>query len=241
MTMRIETYASDDWVLSFSLAREHAEGEHCRETSLELLNAMLSLCEKWIAPLAVNLRMESRDPDDDFSTVDAHPPIHGSWFLRQRMLDENLQPRATWSNPEVRVVESVDASTLSAFVEEALHQRAPLESLEVALSEVSVDAFAVSLPDGVDLEPLYNGTPARPVVVRTGSQSTVLGPKFAGVGATPLRLRAINYQYGTSSIKMELCWDFWTKHPAGIAQLRSAIERVSARGRGWQLERGAVP
>ncbi len=241
MTMRIETYASDDWVLSFSIAREHAEGERCRETSLELVAATLSLCDDWISPLALSLRMESRDPSEEYSTDDSHPPTHRSWFLRQRILDENLQPRPDWIDPEIREVESVGTAELLAFVEEALSQNPPLESLEVALSELNVKAFSVSLPDGIELEPLYAGRPAHPVVVYAGSRTTVLGPKFASVGATPLRLWALSSQYGTSSIRMELCWDFWTKHPAGIAQLRRALEHVYARGRGWRLERGEIP
>ncbi len=241
MTKLIETYASDGWVLSFSLAREHAEGERCRETSLELVNATLSLCEGWISPLAVSLRMESRDPNEEYSTDDSHPPTHRSWFLRQRNLDENIQPRPDWIDPEVRIIESVESANLVAFVEEALSQKPPLESLEIALLELTLKAFAVSLPDGIELEPLYAGRPVHPIVVQRGARLTVLGPKFGGVGATPVRLRALSSQYGESSIRMELCWDFWTKHPAGIAQLRSALDRVFARDRGWHLERGEIP
>lgn len=241
MTMRIETYASDEWVLSLSLVREDGEDEPCRQTSLELVDALLALCGDWITLLAISLRMESRDPGDYYFADDAHPPTYRSWFLRQHILDEDIQPRPDWIDPELRVVESIGPSEVLVFVEEALNQKPPLDSLEIALTEVTVNALAVSLPEGVDLEPLYDQKPTHPVVVRRGTHLMVLSPKFGGVGTTPVRLRAISSQYGTASIKMELCWDFWTKHPAGVAQVRRGLDRVFARGRGWRLERGEIP
>jgi hypothetical protein len=241
MMTRIETYASDEWVHSLSLVREDGDGECCRDTSLELVQATLALCRDWISPLAVSLRMESRDPNEHYFVDDAHPPAHRFWFLRQRNLDENVLPRPDWVNPEVRIVESIAPAELLAFVEEALNQSPSIESREIALPELSVNALGISLPEGVELEPLYDGRPVHPVVIHDGMRATVLGPKFGVVGATPARLRALSSQYGTASIKLELCWDFWTKHPAGREQLRNALERVLSRGRGWQLESGEMP
>lgn len=240
-TGQLETYASDEWVEFFLLARAHDDGESCQSSSLELIEAILLLCEEWIVPLGVGLRLESRDPQQACSTDDENPPARRFWLLRQREWDERIALRRYGADLEERTVESIGAAELRLFVAESLGSRSPVEGQEVAVAELVLSALRVGLPEGIVLAPLYDGRPARPVVVGDGRRSWILSPKSGGVATSPLRLRGGTSQYEESSIELEICWDFWTKHPAGIAQLRGAFDRVFARGRGWKLERGEIP
>lgn len=47
---------------------------------------------------------------------------------------------------------------------------------------------------------------------------------------------------GPGQLKLKV-WrrDFWLKHAEGLAQVHAAIERVLARGRGWQVTEGNLP
>lgn len=240
-TEQIETYASDEWVEFFLLVRAHDDGDSCQSSSLELVEAILLLCEEWIVPLGVGLRLESRDRQQAGATDDEHPPARRFWFLRQREWDERIALRRYAADGAEREVESIGAAELRAFVAEALGSSSPMEGQEVAVAELSLSALRVGLPEGIMLAPLYDGRPARPVVVGDSRRSSILSPKSGGVATSPLRLRGGTSQYEESSIELEICWDFWTKHPAGIAQLRRALDRVFARGRGWQLDRGKIP
>lgn len=240
MTARVTTLASDESIQDFVFIRKQEHGESGSSAALEQLTAMLEFCGDWLTPLAVSLRVENREPDDYYFADDAHPPLRQFWLLRRRVWDERLSLRSYWRSPEERLVDVVGPAELLAFVEEALAQPPSEEALKVALPELAVTAVSIALPEGLDLEPLYNGRPVHPASIQEGRRRSVLGPTSGAAAGMPVRLNVTD-QYGASRIALELCWDFWTKHPAGIAQLRSALERVSARGRGWQLERGAVP
>jgi hypothetical protein len=122
---------------------------------------------------------------------------------------------------------------------EGLDQPPPAAPLEIALSSLTVNALGVALPEGVVLEPRYGGEIIRPLLVNDGQRSLVLCPTYFAA-TTPMRLRSSD-GLGTSRLSLELCWDFWTKHPIGLAQVQSAVERVLARGRGWQLDNGELP
>ncbi len=240
MTSLVTTLASDESIQDFVLARRQDEGESGHRAALEQVEAMLALCGDWLSPLAISLRVENREPDDYYFADDAHPPRRQFWLLRQRAWDERLSLRSYWQNPEERLVEAVGSAQLFACVEEALAQPPSEGSLKIAMPELSVTAVSIALPEGVELDPRYNGRPVHPVSIEDGRRVAVLGPTSGAAAGMPVRLNLTD-QYGTSRIALELCWDFWTKHPAGIAQLRSALDRVSARGRGWQLERGELP
>jgi hypothetical protein len=239
-TSCVETQASDEWVQYFVLVRQEGEGESRHSAALEQVAALSALCGDWISPLAVSLRVESREPEDYYFADEAHPPARRFWFLRQREWDERVSLRPYWNNPEERLVEAIGPAELSAFVREALAQPPPMASLKLALPELSVTALGISLPEGVELEPRYNGRPIRPALIRDGHRSLVLGPTSGVAAAMPARL-SMNDQYGAARISLELCWDLWREHPASRAQLRGALERVLSRGRGWQLERGELP
>lgn len=240
MTEQVQTLASDESLQDLVLVRQQHHDESGRSAALEQIAAMLALCGDWLTPLAVSLRVENREPDDYYFADDAHPPPRQFWLLRRRVWDERLSLRSYWHNPEERLVDAVGSAELMAFAEEALAQPPSESALRAAMPELAVTAVSIALPEGMDLEPRYNGRPVHPVSIQEGQRRAVLGPTAGAAASMPVRLNVTD-QYGTSRIALELCWDFWTKHPAGIAQLRSALERVFARGRCWQLEREETP
>lgn len=232
----VKTRAEDDWMKSFSFIREEPDGESCRDTALDLTAAVSALCHGWFTPLAVSLRIETRNPEDYYFSDGENPPPNPYWFLRLHEWDPRISLSPDWIDPQERRVSAIGDSELRAFTEEALAQRLPVEPRELALPELTVNALEISLPDGIELEPQYRGIPVRPLMVRDGQRSLILGPKFATAGGMPARLRATN-GHGTSRLSLEVLWDFWTVHPAGRAQVQAAMERVLARGNGWQLEK----
>lgn len=241
-TSRVETYASDDCFRYFSFLRQQGEDESCKEASLEMVAGLSAFCGDWLVPLAVSLHVENRGPDDHFVFADdARPPARPFWFLRERGQRDELVPlRPFWRDAEERKVESLGAEELLVFVQESLDQPRTGE-LQTALSSLSVDALGIVIPEDVELDPKYAGQSITPVVANHRGRKMVLGPKLGYAGATPARLRAVDTYGTTTSIRFELCWDFWVEHPAGRAQLLSAVARLFARGRGWQLETGELP
>jgi hypothetical protein len=236
---RFESYASDESLQHFYFAREPTAEESDRAAALELVAATSALMSDWIAPLAVSVRVESCDPSHYYFEDDDHPPARPHWFLRRHELDPRLFITEVWIDSEERRVAAIGGAELLSLVQEALAQPPPLEHLEVTLAEVVVKATEVALPEGIELALTYGGGPLKPVLVFDGKRWLALGPDHGPVGP-PARLRASNI-HGRTTIGLELCWDFWREHPAGRAQARAAIERVLARGRGWQLEMGELP
>jgi hypothetical protein len=235
---RIECYASDQALQTFILGREEAEEENDRAASLELIASVSALCGGWIDPQAVSLIVESCDPASFYSVDWDSPPTQAAWFLRLRELDARLFISPEYEHSRELQVDGITAAELRAFVDEALAQPPPTETLEVALSALSVNAVAVALPEGVELALRYPGGPLSPVVTQDGPRLRVLGPDYGPIAA-PLRLRASN-QHGLTRLTLELCWDFWIEQPSGRAQVRAALERVLVRG-GWRLEHGELP
>jgi hypothetical protein len=236
----IESYASDESFQYISLIRQvDEEDESCRDAALELVAATSALCGDWISPLAVSLRVEVRNPEDFYFVDEKHPPARPAWFLRLREWDKRLSLSPDWIAPEERRADAIGSAELLAFVEEALDQRPAAMPREVALPELTVNALAITLPEGVELEPRYMGMPVHPVLKRDGQRSRALGPKNGVAGGMPARLRASNSN-GLSRLGISLCWDFWSVHPAGRAQVRAALDRVLGRGQGWQLEEGEL-
>lgn len=233
---RIETQAAEEWLQYLSLVREEPDGESCRDTALELTAAVAALCSGWIFPLAVSLRIEARNPEDYYFADRENPPPRPYWFLRLHEWDDRLSLSPDWVDPQERCVSAIGDVELQSFVKEALTQRLAVEPRELALPALTVNALAIVLPDGIALEPHYGRSPVSPILVDEGQHSLVLGPKLGIAGGMPARLRATNI-HGTSRLGLELLWDFWTVHPAGRAQVQAAIERVLARGGGWQLEK----
>jgi hypothetical protein len=241
MNKRIETYASDEWIQTCTLVREtDEEDESCRAAALEIAAATSSLCGDWLLPLAVHVRVESRNPEDYYFADDEHPPAFSHWSLRPTVWDERLHYSPFWIDSQERRVASIGATALLAFVEEAVGQPPQVVPREIALAELSISALGVALPEGLELEPLYRRIPVVPIIEIHERRSLVIGPKSLTAGGLPMSLRATN-KYGSMRLNLELLWDFWIEHPAGQAQVRAAIDRVLARGRGWQVEKGLRP
>jgi hypothetical protein len=235
---RLDCYASDQALQTFTLSRDEAEDEDDRGAALELVGALGALCAGWIEPQAASLLVESCDPTSFYLVDHEAPPAQPAWFLRRRQLDPRLFVSPEHEAPREVLVEQIGAAALRAFVEQALAQPAAAPERVVALASLSVDAVAVTLPDDVELALRYPGGPLSAIVTREGSHLRVLGPD-AGPVAAPLRLRASN-QHGLVRLTLELCWDFWIEQPIGRAQVRAALERVLSRG-GWRLEHGELP
>lgn len=236
---RFESYASDHALQYFSFAREQEEDESEQASAQELVKAAVALMGDWIFPLTVDLRVETCDPSNYYFEDSEHPPRYAAWFLRRHQLDERLFISEMWEEAQERRVDFIGEEEIGALVEEALSQAPPLESLEVTLAELAVRSAAISLPLDVELALAYGGGPLKPVLVRDGDHQLAMGPDHGPVGP-PVRLRAHN-AHGHTRLQLELHWDFWREHPAGIAQARAAVERVLARGRGWQLTKERPP
>jgi hypothetical protein len=234
-----EIHASDRSLQYFSFSREIEEGESERSAAVELLKAMAALMGQWISPLTVDIRVESCDPLNYYIEDSDHPPAQAAWFLRCRNLDDRLNIGEMWIDSEERQVDVIGEAEILAVFDEALAQPAPIEGLEVSLAELAVRSAAVALPSELEVTLSYAGGPLKPLFVRDGERQLALGPTGGPVGP-PARLRAYN-THGKTSIQIELHWDLWREHPAGIAQARAAVERILARGRGWQLEEGELP
>lgn len=233
---RFDCQASSEWLQYFSFIREEAEDEDDRRAALELVAATIALCGDWISPLAVSLRVESCDPSSYYFEDAAHPPARPAWFLRRAEMDKRVVIGESWAGSVEKRVDVIDGAELATFTEEALSQPAPQAHLQVTLAELAIRATEIVLPDGVELALSYGGEPIEPVLIRDGQRLLAQGPDGGAIGP-PARLRAYNH-HGTTSLELELFWDFWQKHPAGRIQLRAAIDRVLGRQRGWKLEQG---
>ena len=232
---RVECNASDKVIQYVSFVRPGDDEGSCRAAAMDLVAAASALCGEWITPLAVTMRVESRNPEDYYFADEEHPPTHPAWLLRLHEWDERLSLHPDWIDPQERRVDAIGAAELLAFTEEAVDQRPPIQPREIALPELMVNALALALPEGIEIDPRYRGMPVNPVLERDGQRMLVLGPKVGIGGGMPALLSASN-RNGTSHLQLELCWDFWKAHPAGRAQLREAVERMLSHGRGWQLE-----
>lgn len=234
-----ESNASESSLQRFSLFREEGEDESGRAGALELVAAIGSLCQEWISPLAVSLYVESRDPANFYVADGGLPPNLPAWFLRKRDLDERLSVSPDWVSSQERQVEAIHDAQLRTFVEEALDQRPSAAHLETTFSSLTVNALAMVLPDDVELSLRYGGRSLNLALVRDRQRTLVLGPSD-GPAAMPATLSA-SKEHTLTYLYFSLHWDLWVKHPGGRAQVRAAIERVLARGRGWQLEKGELP
>lgn len=235
---RLNCYASDQALRTFTLARDEAEGEDDRGAALELVGALSALCEGWIEPQAASLLVESCDPSSFYAVDHGAEPEQPAWFLRRRQLEPRLFVSPAHEAAREVQVEQIGAAELRAFVEQALAQPAAAADRVVSLASLSVDAVAVTLPEDVELALHYPGGPLSALAVRDGAQLRVLGPD-AGPVAAPVRLRAANH-HGVVRLTLELYWDFWIEQPIGRAQVRAALERVLGRG-GWAFEHGELP
>lgn len=235
---RLDCYASDQALQTFTLSRDEGEDEDDRGAALELVGALSALCTGWIEPQAASVLVESCDPANFYVVDPAAAPAQPAWFLRRHQLDPRLIASPEHAAPREVQVEHIGAAELRAFVEQALAQPAAAADRVVSLASLSVDAVAVTLPEDVELALRYPGGPLSALVVREGARLRVLGPD-AGPVAAPVRLRASN-QHGLVRLSLELCWDFWIEQPIGRAQVRAALERVLGRA-GWRLEHGALP
>lgn len=133
----------------------------------------------------------------------------------------------------------IGSAEVSSLIEAAFAQSPPLENLEIALAELEIAAVEVALPEGLELKLLAGDKQVVPVLRQSGARCLAQGPDYNFVGP-PVSLRASN-RYGSTRIVVEFFWDFWLKHPEGLAQVHAAIERVLARGRGWQVTEGNLP
>lgn len=236
---RVETYVSDEALLWFALAREQSEDASERDMAIELAVAISAFFADWISPLTVSVRVESCDPNRYYFEDSKHPPAQEAWFLRRRDLDSRLFIRHSWNNAREQIVGKIEAADLLGVVKEALSQPPPLPNLEVALAEVIVKASSVLLPEDVELVCNDGYKQVEPIFVREGKRLAAQGPDYNFYGA-PVALRASNL-HGRTEIVVQFCWDFWLKHPAGLAQVHEAVARVLGRGQGWQLSEGNLP
>ncbi len=239
MMSEVESRASDEALLWFALQRDQAEGETARGVADELVEALAALLGDWISPLTVGVRVESRDPANDDLEDDGNPPERAAWFLRRRQLDGRLLIQPSWIDSQERQAESIGASEISLLIVESLAQTPPLGGLEVALAELEIAAVEITLPEGIELRLVADRKEICPILIRRGTHWLAQGPDYNFVGP-PVALRASN-RYGTTKIVVEFFWDLWRNHPAGLAQVRAAIQRVFARERGWQLREGTLP
>lgn len=236
---RFEVYASDHALQYFSFSREKEEGESERDAALELVRATVALMGDWIAPLTVDVRVESCDPSNYYSEDSDHPPQRAAWFLRRHQVDERLFISEMWVDVEERRVDVIGEVEILELVGESLAQSPPREGVEVTLAELAVRSAAIVLPPNIDLALTYGGGSLTPVLVGDGGRQLAIGPDSGPVGP-PVRVHAYN-SHGETSLQIELHWDLWRAHPAGIAQARAAVERVLARGRGWHLKKERPP
>lgn len=235
--VRVETDASEEALQWLEFVREQPEEEDNCGAALELVAATFALCGDWITPLAVSFLIESSNPTIFYTVDHDHPPSTPAWLLRCTKVDDGLSPVvADRKSPREKHVSEINELELCAFAKEALGQPPPGEHLELMLSTVTLRAFAVTLPGGIELAPRYGRDILNPLVVHEGDRARVLAPNH-GPAWMPMRVHA-SRENTLTHLTLELCWDFWLKNPAGLAQVREAVARVLARGRGWQLSEG---
>lgn len=234
-----ESRASDEPILWFALQQDQTERQTARAVAGELIDAIAAFLGEWISPLTVGLRFECRDPDNCDLEDQSHPPSRATWFLRRRQLDERLLIQPSWTGSEERQADLIGSAEVSSLIAVAFAQAPPLANLEIALAELEIAAVEVALPEGLEIKLLAGNKQVLPVLLRSGARCLAQGPDFNFVGP-PVSLRASN-RYGSTRVVVEFFWDFWLKHPAGLAQVHAAINRVLARGRGWQVTEGNLP
>lgn len=235
----IEVYTSSQSLLWFVLGREGKQGDSERVDALELVHSMNAFCQDWISPLNAAVRVESCDPSNYYAEDCATPPAQPAWFLRRTELDARLYVGPVWIESRERRASRIGDAELLALVEESLAQPPPALHLEVALAEVVIDATEIAVPQGIELSLRYGGRSIESVQVRAGERWLASGPTWGPAGP-PVRLRASN-SHGRTDLHVEFCWDFWRGHPAGLSQVRAAIDRVLGRGRDWQITEGNLP
>ncbi len=238
---RVSTLAWDDWIHTISLTRDvDEEDEHCRDTTLKMVEAISALCRDWLSPLAVSMRFEARNPEDYYFPDSEHPPAEPSWLLRVREWDEQIDLRHHLRDPQERTVEVLGAAELLDCVTEATEQPL-LPPRQIMMCECSVPALAVTLPEPIELEPRYVDSLVRVVSARRADRRWVIaGPRGPWAATLPLAVESSN-SHGTSHVSLVIFWDFWLRHEAGRAQVRGAVERVLALGRGWKLTTDLPP
>jgi hypothetical protein len=239
MMNKVDSRASDESVLWVTLQRDQAEGQSIHAAVAELVEAIAAFLGDWISPLVVGVRVESCDPANYYLPDDDNPPERPAWCLRRRLLDERLLIQAPWIDSQERQADSIGAPELSSLVDEALAQPAPLPDREVTLVELLIPAVEVALPEGIELKLVADRTAISPVLIQHGTRRLAQGPDNNLIGP-PVAIRASNH-YGSAKIVIELFWDFWLEHPAGLAQVHAAVARVLARGHGWVVTEGNLP
>jgi len=224
----LEVYASDQYLLHVGLERVNTDDEDDRAGVIELLAAVESLTDSWLAPLGVGFQLVHCDPAQYFEETGS--PAHPHHFLRARAVPDDIRVWEPFADSLIEDVVELDDVVVRGAVMRGLEQSAPPGAV-TTLSELHWTAVRALSPVTEPIALAVTGRPVSTVSEVVHGQRWYLGPT-SGIAGPPARLRAVNDHVATR-IQLEIFWDLWIGHTGGRALVDAGVSRVLARA-GWE-------
>ncbi len=225
----IEIQVYDSPLSTVRLERFEADDEDDAGATAELLAAADDLARGWLLPLGIGLRIDCLERENFMQASPTVRPAKPHWFLRRAELPADVHVQAPFTDSQTQLEPQLDAQTIARWVKEATVQPCADARHVTALGEMRWTIIRARLPVPGDLVTM-DGPHVVPSRIETIDGARWATAPIDGPQQPPLLLRAVN-DHGVTSIWLETYWSAWVDHPALVGD---AVERVLARGRGWE-------